>query len=97
MVASEVGSGATHVPVVSTHIAVVVLKEPREDKLVPNNPPRRTSLARLTEALVEPALLARAHDRATRVVPDQINVLIVPSWRVSVLLSLPKRRWKRTE
>lgn len=92
VVASKAGSGATHVPVVSAHTAVVVLIDARENKLVADNPPRRTSLARLAEALVEPAFLARAHDRATRVVANQINILIVPSWRISVCLCLKKCR-----
>lgn len=67
------------VPGVYTLFPLVVLEDTREDDLVANNPPGCAPVTRLAEALIEPFLLAGPHQTSARVVPDQVNIVVVPS------------------
>jgi hypothetical protein len=70
----------THTPVVTRKDLAItpILSDTREDDLVANDSPSSTSVLRLTKGPVEPVLLTTSHEGTAGVVPNHVDILVIP-------------------
>ena len=68
----------TYVPIITAE--AVGPGDPGEDDLVADNSPSSASVRRLRELVIKPILLVRTHQSSRCVIPDEIDVVVIPAY-----------------